>query len=343
MTLRMLFIGGTGTISTSVSALALARGHDLTIVNRGTTPVPPELDGVKELRGDAGDPASIRDAVGDREFDVVVNFRAFHTDQVAADIETFRGRTGQYVFISSASAYQKPVERLPITESTPLRNPFWQYSREKIACEDLLVAAYRDSGFPMTIIRPSHTYTRNSVPIFGRWTAIERMRAGKPVVVQGDGTSLWHLTHSRDLAVALVGLLGNRRALGEAFHITGDEALTWNQIFQIIARAAGARSPSSCTSRARRSPGTIPTRARASSATRRTRCSSTTARSRRSCRSTRRRRRTGAAPPRWSAGTTPTRRAAGSTRRRMRCSTRSSRSTGAEGPALRARGRTARR
>jgi nucleoside-diphosphate-sugar epimerase len=239
----MLFIGGTGTISTSVSALALARGHDLTIVNRGTTPVPPELDGVKELRGDAGDPASIRDAVGDREFDVVVNFRAFHTEQVAADIETFRGRTGQYVFISSASAYQKPVERLPITESTPLRNPFWRYSRDKIACEDLLVAAYRDSGFPMTIIRPSHTYTHNSVPIFGRWTAIERMRAGKPVVVQGDGTSLWHLTHSRDHAVALVGLLGNRRALGEAFHITGDEALTWNQIFQIIARAAGAPEP----------------------------------------------------------------------------------------------------
>jgi nucleoside-diphosphate-sugar epimerase len=243
VTLRILFIGGTGTISTSVSALALARGHDLTIVNRGTTPVPPELEGVTQLRGDAGDPASIRDAVGDAEFDVVVNFRAFHRDQVAADIETFRGRTGQYVFISSASAYQKPVERLPITESTPLRNPFWQYSRDKIACEDLLVAAYRESGFPMTIVRPSHTYTQHSVPIFGRWTAIERMRAGKSVVVHGDGTSLWHLTHSRDLAVALVGLLGNRRAVGEAFHITGDEALTWNQIFQIIATAAGAPEP----------------------------------------------------------------------------------------------------
>jgi nucleoside-diphosphate-sugar epimerase len=239
----MLFIGGTGTISTAVSALALARGHDLTIVNRGTTQVPPELEGVTQLRGDAGDPASIRDAVGDREFDVVVNFRAYLPEQVAADIETFRGRTRQYVFISSASAYQKPVERLPITESTPLRNPYWQYSRDKIACEDLLVAAYRDSGFPMTIIRPSHTYTHHSVPNFGRWTAIERMRAGKPVVVQGDGTSLWHLTHSRDLAVALVGLLGNRRAIGEAFHITGDEALTWNQIFQILARAAGAPDP----------------------------------------------------------------------------------------------------
>jgi nucleoside-diphosphate-sugar epimerase len=241
--LRILFIGGTGTISTSVSALALARGHELALVNRGTSPVPPELAGAELLHGDAGDPASIRAAVGDREFDVVVNFRAFRTEQVAADVELFRGRTGQYVFISSASAYQKPVERLPITESTPLVNPYWQYSRDKIACEDLLVAAYRDTAFPMTIVRPSHTYVERSVPIFGRWTAIERMRAGKPVVVHGDGTSLWHLTHSRDLAVALVGLLGNRRAHGEAFHITGDEALTWNQIFRIIATAAGAPDP----------------------------------------------------------------------------------------------------
>jgi nucleoside-diphosphate-sugar epimerase len=172
-----------------------------------------------------------------------VNFRAFHPAQVASDIELFEGRTGQYVFISSASAYQKPVERLPITESTPLTNPFWEYSREKIACEDLLVAAYRDRAFPATIIRPSHTYTERSVPILGRWTAVERMRAGKPVVVHGDGTSLWHLTHSRDLAVGLVGLFGDRRALGEAFHITGDEALTWNQIFTIIARAARAPEP----------------------------------------------------------------------------------------------------
>ena len=243
MALRILFIGGTGTISTSASALALRRGHELSIVTRGTTPVPPELDGVQALHGDAGDPASLRAAVGDREFDVVVNFRAFLPEQVAADVELFRGRTGQYVFISSASAYQKPVERLPITESTPLRNPFWQYSRDKITCEDLLVAAYRNEGFPATIVRPSHTYTERSVPMFGRWTAVERMRAGKPVVVHGDGTSLWHLTHARDLAVALVGLFGNRRAVGEAFHITGDEVLTWNQILQIIARAAGAPEP----------------------------------------------------------------------------------------------------
>jgi nucleoside-diphosphate-sugar epimerase len=241
--LRILFIGGTGTISSAASALALSRGHDLAIVTRGTTPVPPEMEGVEQLRGDAGDPASIRAAIGGREFDVVVNFRAFLPAQVAADIELFRGRTAQYVFISSASAYQKPVERLPITESTPLRNPYWQYSRDKIACEDLLVAAYRDSGFPMTIVRPSHTYTSSSVPILGRWTAIERMRAGKPIVVHGDGTSLWHLTHTKDLAVALVGLLGNRQAIGEAFHITGDEVLTWNQITQIIAHAAGVDEP----------------------------------------------------------------------------------------------------
>ena len=241
--LRILFIGGTGTISTSVSELALQRGHELAIVTRGSTPVPDAMQGVEILRGDAFDPASLAAAVGDREFDVVVNFRAFVPQQVQADIDLFRGRTGQYVFISSASAYQKPVERLPITESTPLRNPFWQYSRDKIACEDLLIAAYRDSGFPVTIIRPSHTYTTPSVPIFGRWTAVERMRAGKPVVVHGDGTSLWHLTHARDLAVALVGLFGDRRAIGEAFHITGDEVLTWNQIFQIIANAAGAPDP----------------------------------------------------------------------------------------------------
>ena len=241
--LRILFIGGTGTISTSVSEPALRRGHELAIVTRGSTPVPDSMQGVEILRGDAGDPGSLAAAIGDRDFDVVVNYRAFLPEQVAADIELFRGRTGQYVFISSASAYQKPVERLPITESTPLRNPFWQYSRDKIAAEDLLVEAYRREGFPMTIIRPSHTYTHHSVPIFGRWTAIERMRAGKPVVVQGDGTSLWHLTHSRDFAVALVGLFGNRRAIGEAFHITGDEALTWNQIFAIIANAAGAPQP----------------------------------------------------------------------------------------------------
>jgi nucleoside-diphosphate-sugar epimerase len=235
----MLFIGGTGTISTSVSALALARGHDLTIVNRGTTPVPPELEGVTQLHGDAGDPASIRDAVGDREFDVVVNFRAFHTAQVAADIETFRGRTGQYVFISSASAYQKPIAHLPIVESTPLRNPFWEYSRNKTACEDVLVAAYRERGFPMTIVRPSHTYDATLIPLDGGWTVLDRMRRGVPIVIHGDGTSLWTLTHARDFARAFVGLLGNPHAIGSPVQITSDESLTWDAIARLFAGALG--------------------------------------------------------------------------------------------------------
>ena len=243
MSLRILFIGGTGLISSASSALALSRGHDVTLLNRGSTPVPPELAGAEQLTGDTEDAASLRSAVGSREFDVVANFRAYRPEQVAADIELFGGRTGQYVFISSASAYQKPVEHLPITESTPLTNPYWQYSRDKIAGEQLLVDAYREHGFPATIVRPSHTYDHRSVPIFGGWTAIERMRAGKPVIVHGDGTSLWHLTHTRDFAVGFVGLLGNRRTRGEAVHITGDEALTWNQITQILARAAGADDP----------------------------------------------------------------------------------------------------
>ncbi len=243
MSLRILFIGGTGLISSASSALALQRGHQLTILNRGSTPVPPELAAAEHLTGDSDDAASLREAVAGREFDVVANFRAFRPEQVAADIELFRDRTAQYVFVSSASAYQKPVERLPITESTPLRNPYWQYSRDKIAGEELLTTAYRETGFPVTIVRPSHTYDHRSVPILGRWTAIDRMRNGKPVVVIGDGTSLWHLTHTRDFAVGFVGLLGNRRTRGEAVHITGDEVLTWNQITQIIARAAGAPEP----------------------------------------------------------------------------------------------------
>ena len=158
-----------------------------------------------------------------------------------ADVELFRGRTGQYVFISSASAYQTPPARLPVLESTPLRNPFWQYSRDKIACEDLLIAAYREEGFPATIVRPSHTYDQTLVPFDGGWTAIERMRQGQPVVVHGDGTSLWTLTHHVDFAKGFVPLLGHPRTIGEAFHITSDDVLTWNQ----IARSAGGRGRAS--------------------------------------------------------------------------------------------------
>lgn len=239
MALRVLFIGGNGIISSASSALAVERGHELTLLNRGQSTLRPRIDGVRHLVGDADDAASLAAAIGDETFDVVANFRSFSPAQVARDIELFEGRCRQYVYISSASAYQKPVSRLPITESTPLRNPYWQYSRDKIASEDLLVAAYRERGFPATIIRPSHTYDGTSVPILGGWTAIERMRRGAPVVVQGDGTSLWTMTHTRDFAIAFVGLLGNDRAIGEAFHITSDEVLTWNQITDLLAHAAG--------------------------------------------------------------------------------------------------------
>ncbi|MBT2519171.1 SDR family oxidoreductase [Streptomyces sp. ISL-90] len=237
--MRVLFIGGNGIISSASSALAVERGHELTLLNRGRSTLRPEVEGVRHLVGDAGDAASVAAAIGDETFDVVANFRSFSPAQVARDIELFEGRCRQYVYISSASAYQKPVSRLPITESTPLRNPYWQYSRDKIASEDLLVSAYRERGFPATIIRPSHTYDGTSVPLLGGWTAIERMRRGAPVVVQGDGTSLWTMTHTRDFAVAFVGLLGNDRAIGEAFHITSDEVLTWNQITDLLAHAAG--------------------------------------------------------------------------------------------------------
>ena len=178
-----------------------------------------------------------------RSFDVVVDFIAFTAQHVAADIELFTGRTGQFVFISSASAYQKPPRRLPILESTSLRNPYWQYSRDKIAGEDLLVAAYRERGFPVTIVRPSHTYDRTAIPLTGGWGDIARMRAGLPVLVHGDGTSLWTLTHSSDFAKAFVGLLGLPQAIGDSFTITSDEFLPWNTIYEIYAEAAGAPLP----------------------------------------------------------------------------------------------------
>jgi nucleoside-diphosphate-sugar epimerase len=241
--LRVLFIGGTGVISAAAAQRAVAVGHQLTILNRGSETVRPAPKGAELLKADIRDTASVRAALGNRTFDVVVDFVAFTADHVAADIEVFTGRTGQYVFISSASAYQKPPARLPILESTPLRNPFWQYSRDKIACEDLLVKAYRRDGFPAAIIRPSHTYDQTMIALTGGWTDIARMRAGKPVVVHGDGTSLWTLTHASDVAKALVGLLGLPQAIGDSFTITSDEYLPWNEIYEIFAHAAGAPGP----------------------------------------------------------------------------------------------------
>lgn len=239
MALRVLVIGGTGTISSAVTRLAVERGLDVTVLHRGSASSRPLPEGVETVHGDIRDPASVRDALGDREFDAVVDWVAFTPQHVTTDIELFTGRTGQYVFISSASAYQTPPERLPVTESTPLRNPYWQYSRDKIACEDLLQRAYRDTGFPVTVVRPSHTYDRASVPLDGGWTAVERMRQGKEVVVHGDGTSLWTLTHHEDFARGFVPLLGHPRALGDAFHITSDDVLTWNQVVRALAAAAG--------------------------------------------------------------------------------------------------------
>jgi nucleoside-diphosphate-sugar epimerase len=236
---RVLFIGGSGVISSACSRLAVRRGIELFVLNRGATqlrPLPPEAT---VLRGDIRDPESAAAALGGREFDAVVDWVAFTPGHVRADLDLLRGRTGQYVFISSASAYQTPPARLPVVESTPLRNPFWQYSRDKIACEDLLVAAYRDEGFPATIVRPSHTYDRTLIPLDGGWTALARMRQGRPVVVPGDGTSLWTLTHHEDFARGFVPLLGHPRTLGEAFHITSDDVLTWNQITEALAAAAG--------------------------------------------------------------------------------------------------------
>jgi nucleoside-diphosphate-sugar epimerase len=238
--LKVLFIGCTGTISHGASVLAVERGIELTILNRGESLRRPAPLGAELLQADVRDPASIRDALGARDFDVVADFVAFTPEHVRTDLELFEGRTGQYVFISSASAYEKPVAHLPITESTPLRNPFWQYSRDKIACEDVLVAAHRERGFPATIIRPSHTYDQTSLPLNGGWTAIDRMRRGAPVVVHGDGTSLWVLTHTRDFAKAFVGLLGHPQAIGDAFQITSDDVLTWNQIAGLMGDAAGA-------------------------------------------------------------------------------------------------------
>ena len=236
--MKVLFIGGTGVISSACSELALARGIELYLLNRGES-ARPAPSGARILRADIRDAAGAAAALDGQRFDAVVDWIAFTPDQVAADIALFRGRTGQYIFISSATVYEKPPSRLPIVEDTPLNNPFWTYAANKIACEALLQEAARTEGFPSTIVRPSHTYDRTKLPVTGGYTSVARMRQGKPVVVQGDGTSTWVLTHHRDFAVGLVGLLGNAAAIGEAFHITSDEVLTWNQIYTLVGHAAG--------------------------------------------------------------------------------------------------------
>lgn len=238
----ILYLGGTGTISAACVRRSVALGHEVSVLNRGGArrPLPPE---VRLIQADIRDPASVRAALAGETFDVVAEFLAFTPEHIATDLDLFEGRTRQYVFVSSASAYEKPPRRLPVTESTPLRNPFWQYSRDKIACEDVLVAAHRERGLPVTIVRPSHTYDERLLPTLGGWTDIARMREGRPVIVHGDGTSLWTITHSDDFAVAFTGLLANPAAIGDAFTITGSHAPTWNQIYGWLADAAGVATP----------------------------------------------------------------------------------------------------
>jgi nucleoside-diphosphate-sugar epimerase len=241
--MKALFIGGTGLISTAVSRLAVERGIELTLLNRGTRGAlnPP---GARQIVADINDAAAARAALSGLRFDVVVNWIAFTPDQIERDISLFGDTTAQYIFISSASAYQKPPSHYLITESTPLANPFWQYSRSKIACEERLMREHRERGFPFTTVRPSHTYAESRIPSAldsgsAPWTVVDRMRGGRKVIVPGDGTSLWVLTHNSDFAKGFVGLMGNARTIGHSFHITSDEALTWDQITRINGAAAG--------------------------------------------------------------------------------------------------------
>lgn len=239
--MKVLFIGGTGIISSAVSELALERGIDLYLLNRGQSPraVP---KGAKVLNGDIRQPESVRKAIGDLHFDAVADWIAFTPEHIETDLSLFRGRTSQFIFISSASAYRTPPAALPVTEATVLDNPHWEYSRNKIACEERLIRAYREEKFPVTIVRPSHTYDKTLLPMDHGWTVVNRMLQGKEVIVHGDGTSLWTLTHHRDFAKGFVGLLGHPFAIGETFQITSDEWLSWNQIFETVAHAAGVKN-----------------------------------------------------------------------------------------------------
>jgi nucleoside-diphosphate-sugar epimerase len=240
--MRILFIGGTGIISTACTALAAARGMDVTLLSRGQheARLPP---GVKTLIADVNDPAILQ-KLEHEVFDAVVDWIAFTPADIERDLKLFRGRARQFVFISSASAYQKPATHYLITESTPLANPHWEYSRNKIACEERLMQAYREEGFPVTIVRPSLTYGETLIPlVLNSWqqsyTAVDRMIRGQKMIVPGDGSSLWVVTHNTDFAKGLVGLLGHAQAIGHAFHITSDEVLTWDQLFRIVGAAVG--------------------------------------------------------------------------------------------------------
>lgn len=243
--MKVLLIGGTGTISMAITKLLLQKGEEVWLLNRGTRTA--ELpEGANFITTDIGNEEEAAKKLEGMTFDAVCEFIGFVPSQLERDYRLFAGKTKQYIYISSASAYQKPLSDFKITESTPLSNPYWQYSRDKIACEEYLMKMYRENGFPVTIVRPSHTYDERSVPLGvhgnkGSWQVVKRMMEGKPVIIHGDGTSLWTMTHNSDFAKAYVGLIGNIHAIGESYHITSDESVTWNQIYQIIADALGVK------------------------------------------------------------------------------------------------------
>jgi nucleoside-diphosphate-sugar epimerase len=241
--MKILFIGGTGTISAAISRLLIESGHELYLINRGNrnNELP---EGAVYLTADIRNTAEIAELIKDLSFDCVADFIAFQPEHVVRDYLLFKDKTRQYIFISSASAYQKPLSDYRVSEATPLANPYWQYSRDKIACEDYLMKIYREDGFPITIVRPTYTYDERKVPLAvhgknGTWSVVKRIIDEKPVLIHGDGASLWTMTHNSDFARAFVGLIGNIRAIGEAVQITSDETLTWNQIYQAIALAVG--------------------------------------------------------------------------------------------------------
>jgi len=243
--MKALFIGGTGTISSAITKQLAGTDCELYVLNRGTRNdrLPA---GVKTLQADINDEEAVARLIEDMHFDAVADFIAFRPEQLERDYRLFRGKTKQFLFISSASAYQKPLSDYRITEGTPLANPYWEYSRNKIACEEYLMQKYREEGFPITIVRPSHTYDERSIPLGvhgrnGSWQVAKRMLEGKPVIIHGDGTSLWTMTHNSDFAKGFIGLMGNAHAIGESVHITSDESLTWNQIYEAIADALGVK------------------------------------------------------------------------------------------------------
>ena len=242
--MKALFIGGTGTISMAISKLLLQKGWDLYLINRGNRNSVAGLEKANFITVDINDEKAVADKIKDMHFDVVCDFIGFVVPQLERDYRLFKGKTDQFMYISSASAYQKPVGNYIISEKTPLANPYWEYSRNKIACEDYLMKLYREEGFPVTIIRPSHTYDERSVPLGvhghkGSYQVVKRIKEGKPVIIHGDGTSLWTLTHNSDFAKGFAGLMGNIHAIGEAVQIMSDESVTWNQIYSVIAKALG--------------------------------------------------------------------------------------------------------